>query len=77
MGSCYAGDHMAEDPIQTGITTCNNEEPNHKFLLEWSVKDYWVEGGRRGGGGCLNMFYWAQTSPHASAVVQNIWPALR
>ena len=42
---------MAEDPIQTGITTCNNEEPNHKFLLEWSVKDYWVEGGRRGGGG--------------------------
>ena len=33
MGSCYSGDHIAEDHIQTDITTCNIEEPQQKYRL--------------------------------------------
>ena len=29
-GSCYSGDHTAEDHIHTDITTCNIEEPQQK-----------------------------------------------
>ena len=33
MGSCYSGDHVAEDNIHTVITTCNTEEPQEKCHL--------------------------------------------
>ena len=31
MGSCYLGDHSAEDHIHTYITTYNIEEPQQKY----------------------------------------------
>ena len=33
MDSCYTGGHTASDHILTDITTCNNEEPQQKYLL--------------------------------------------
>ena len=33
MGSCYSGDHIAEDGIHTDITTFCIEEPQHKYRL--------------------------------------------
>ena len=33
MGSCYSGNHIAKDHIHTDITTCNTEEPQHKYRL--------------------------------------------
>ena len=33
MGSCYSGDHIAEDHIYMDIATCINEEPQHKYRL--------------------------------------------
>ena len=38
MGSCYSGDHIAEDHIHTDITTCNIEELDSNprpQLLQW------------------------------------------
>ena len=57
MGSCHSGDHIAEDHIHTDITTCNIEEPQQKYCLRMVRNS-------------LNMFYWIQTSPSASAMVQ-------
>ena len=50
MYSYYTGDHAAGDNMHTDITTCNNEEPQKKYRLKRSVKDY-VGGGGGGGGG--------------------------
>ena len=33
MGSCYSGDHIAEDHIHKDISTCNTEEPQRKYSL--------------------------------------------
>ena len=33
MGSCYSGDHKAEDHIHTDITTCNSKKPQQKYRL--------------------------------------------
>ena len=33
MDSCYTGDRIAGDHIQTDITACNIEEPLHKYRL--------------------------------------------
>ena len=33
MGSCYSGEHIAEDLIHTDVTTCNTEEPQQKNRL--------------------------------------------
>ena len=41
MGSCYLGDHIAGDHINTDITTCNNEEPQQKYRLGTEVIDNW------------------------------------
>ena len=50
MGSSYSGDHIAEDHINTDITTCNIEKPQHKciYRLE-TVSNRLLVGG--GGGG--------------------------
>ena len=60
MGNIYSIDHIAEDHIHTDIT-CNIEEPQQKYRLG-TVSNRLLGG--------LNMFYWTQTSPSASAVVQ-------
>ena len=47
MGSCYSGDHIAEDDIHMGITTCNTEEAQQTYCLG-TVNNRlpgWVEGG--------------------------------
>ena len=46
MGSCYSGNHIAED-IHTDIPTCSIEEPRQKYRLG-TVKNSLL--GRRGGG---------------------------
>ena len=33
MGSCYSGDQIAGDHMHTDITTCNIDEPQHKYRL--------------------------------------------
>ena len=33
MGSCYSGDHIAEDHTHSDITTHNFEEPEQKYHL--------------------------------------------
>ena len=55
MGSCYTGDHTAEDrtSIRTDITTCNTKEPRQKYRLGM-VNNRLLWG--------LNMFYWKYTS---------------
>ena len=58
MGSCYIGDHIAEDSLQTDITICNIEKPQQKYHLG-TVSDRLKRGGIGGGG--LNIFYWIQT----------------
>ena len=60
MDNCYSVDHIAEDHILLGITLRNH---NRSTALERSVIDYWWG---------LNMFYWIQTSPSASVIVQSI-----
>ena len=57
MGECYSADHIHKD------ITCNIEEPQQKYRLGT------VSNRLLGGGGGLNMFYWIQTSPSASAIV--------
>ena len=68
MGNCYSINHIADDYRHTDIA-CNIEDHNKNIALERSVKDY-KGGGGVGGGAGLNMFYWTQTSPSASVVVQ-------
>ena len=56
--------------IHMDINICNIEEREQKYRLRTdSNRLLW------GGGGSLNMFYWAKTSPSASIVhvVENIW----
>ena len=65
MGSCFAGDHIAGDHIHTGIITCRIEDLQQKYRL--GTVNNRIPGGMWGG---LNIFYWAQTSPSASAVVR-------
>ena len=60
MGNCYLADHIAEEHIHIYIT-CNTEEPQQKYRLG-TVSNRLMGG--------LNMFYWIQTSPSASAIVQ-------
>ena len=51
MGSSNSGDHIAEDHIHTDLTSCNMEEPQHKycpgnltivclFILDCPFKDF-------------------------------------
>ena len=61
MGNCYSADHIAEHNMHTDIT-CNIEEPQQKDHLG-TVRNRLLEG--------LNMFYWIQTSPSASTIVQS------
>ena len=68
MDICHSGDQIARDHIHTYITTCNIEDLQQKYRLGMASKRSL---GVLGGG--LNMFYRAETSPSASAVVQNIW----
>ena len=60
MGNWYSTDHIAEDYIHTDIT-CNIEEPQQKYHLE-TVSNRTLGG--------LNYFFWIQTSPFVSAIVQ-------
>ena len=60
MGNCYSADHIAEDHIHTDITS-NTEESQQKYRIG-TVSNILLGG--------LNMFYWIQTSPSASAIVQ-------
>ena len=52
MGSCYSGDHIAQDNIHTDITTYNIGEPQQKYRLG-TVSNKLLG---RGGGG-LNYKY--------------------
>ena len=60
MGNCYSADHFAEDHIHTDIT-CNIEEPKQEYRLG-TVSNRLLVG--------LRLFYWIQTSPSASIIVQ-------
>ena len=60
MGNCYLGDYIAADDEYTDIT-CNKEEPQRKNRLG-TISSRFL--------GDLNMFYWTETSPSASAIVQ-------
>ena len=45
MNSYYTGYYTAGDHIHTDIITCNTEEPQQKYRLGRSVKDYMSGGG--------------------------------
>ena len=62
MVSCYSGDHIAEDHIDTDIITCNSEESQQKCRLR-TVSNRHLRG-------VLNMLYWAQNWPSSSVIVQ-------
>ena len=53
MGSCNAGDPIAEDSIHTDITTCNIEEAQQKYRLR-TVSSTLL--GEAGGGGLKTHF---------------------
>ena len=63
MVSCYSGDHIAEDHIDTDIIICKSEESQQKCRLGTVSNRY-----LRGGG--LNMLYWARNWPSSSVIVQ-------
>ena len=73
MGNCNSANHIAKDHIHTDVT-CNTEEPQQQKYGLGTVSNRLLAGGRGGGGGGLNVFYWIQTSPSASAVIQNVGP---
>ena len=53
MGSCYSGDHIAEDNIHMDLTAYNIEEPLQKYCLGTVMKRLLGPdacGGREGGG---------------------------
>ena len=62
MGNSYSDDHIAVDHIHADITICNIEEPQQKYRFETVSNGYGLLGS-------LNMFYWIQTLPFASAAV--------
>ena len=49
MGTCYSGDHNAENHIHTDITTFNIEEPQQSYHLGTVSNSFLGVGG--GGGG--------------------------
>ena len=49
MGSCYLGDHIAGDHIDTDITICNIEEPQQKYRHR-TASNRLMGGGGIGGG---------------------------
>ena len=58
MGSCNAGDPIAEDSIHTDITTCNIEEAQQKYRLRTVCSTL------LGGGGGLKDKYSLQYRAH-------------
>ena len=60
MGNWYSAYHIAKDHIHTDIT-CNTEDPEQKYRFG-TVSNILLGG--------LSTFYWIQTSPSASAMVQ-------
>ena len=75
MGSCNSDDHIAEDHIHIDKTTWNTEETQQMYRLG-RVRNR-LQGIGGWVGGALKPVSDSKPMPLASAVVQNIWSALR